>query len=162
MKTLAAVLLLAAGSARAADLSPLKACVKWSREIPEAKAAGAGLFASVERVEGAAPYAGCEVVTVTESFGVGWLMRAWMKQGVFNACGERLGGYKVNYKGEEWQGKVVVALHDFLKKNPDALAKIRTCVPPVVQAPPPVIAPVIQSTATAPAAVQVSTEAAPK
>lgn len=151
MRTLALVLSLAAGSARAADLAPLKACVKWSRDIPDAQAAAAGRFASVTRVEGAAPYSGCEVVTVTETFGVGWLMRAWMKQGVFNACGERLGGYKVNYKGEEWQGKIVVALHDFLSKNPEALAKIRTCVPPV-----------IQSTATPAAAVQVSTETAPK
>ncbi len=144
MKTLLAFVLLAApASARVIEPSTLKACVKWSREIPDIKAAGSGRFSSVERVDGAGPYAGCDVVTQTETFGVGWLMRAWMKQGVFTACGERLGGYRVNYKGEEWQAKVVVGLSSFLSKNPEALAKIRTCVPPVVQTPAPVIAPAV-------------------
>lgn len=115
--------------ARAAELRPAKACVKWSKDIPEAQAAGAGLFESVTRVEGAGPFPACDVVTETESFGVGWLMRAWMKQGVYSPCGKRLGGYKVRYKGDQWQAKIVVGLHDFVVKNPEALATAKDCKP---------------------------------
>lgn len=124
---LAAALLLPPAAARAAGLIPAKACVKWSQDIPGAQAAGAGLFQAVVRVEGAGPFPDCAVVTETESFGVGWLMRAWMKQGVYSPCGRRLGGYKIRYKGDQWQSRIVTGLHGFLRKNPEALAAAKEC-----------------------------------
>lgn len=147
--------LLSASGAAFAEPSALKACVKWSKDIPEAQAAGGGLFASVSRVSGDGPHPECDVVAATESFGVGWLMRAWMKEGVFSSCGERLGGYKINYKGEEWQTKLVKGLHEFLAKNPGALAGAKPCTAPsappsaVPASAPPVAAPV-PSVSTAP------------
>lgn len=124
---LAAALLLP--SAAADGPLPVKACVKWSKDLPEARAAGAGLFESVELVEGKGPFPSCAVVVETESFGVGWLMRAWMKQGVYSPCGERLGGFKFRYKGEEWQAKLVTGLHKFLMKDPAKLASAKVCAP---------------------------------
>jgi hypothetical protein len=123
-----ATLFLSTG-ARAAEPLPVKACVKWSKDIPEAQAAGAGLFESVARVEGKGPFPACDIVVETESFGVGWLMRAWMKEGVFSPCGKRLGGYKITYKGELWQSKLVTGLHQFLTKHPEALAAAKGCAP---------------------------------
>ncbi len=125
---LVASLLLPAG-ARAAELLPVKACVKWSKDIPAAQAAGAGLFGSVARVEGAGPFSDCGVVVETEAFGVGWLMRAWMKEGVFSPCGKRLGGFKFSYKGDQWQAKLVTGLHAYLTKHPEALAAAKGCAP---------------------------------
>ena len=132
MRMLAALMLLFAVTARAVESSvpPLRACVKWSKEIPDAKAAGTGLFASIERVEGKAPFPGCDIVIETESFGVGWLMRAYMKEGVFTACGKRLGGYDFHYKGDLWQEKMVTGLHEYLKKHGEFLAELKACVPP--------------------------------
>jgi hypothetical protein len=129
---LAGVLLLAAPAARAAESQNfrLRACVKWSQDVPEAVAKGSGLFASTKRVEGAGPFPGCDVVVETESFGVGWLMKAWMKEGVYSPCGERLGGYKFRYKGDEWQAKIVAGLDKFLEKNPEALARAKACPAP--------------------------------
>ena len=129
MKTLTIIILFLSAGARAAELLPVKACVKWSKDIPEAQAAGAGLFESVARVEGKGPFPDCGVVVETESFGVGWLMRAWMKEGVFSPCGKRLGGFKFNYKGDAWQAKLVTGLHAFLTKNPEALAAAKACTP---------------------------------
>jgi hypothetical protein len=149
---LAATLLLAASSPRAAETPAenykVRACVKWSKEIPEAIAAGSGLFASTVRVEGDGWHPDCDVVAVTESFGVGWLMRAWMKEGVYSACGERLGGYKLRYKGDQWQVKIVQGLDKFLEKNPRAFKDAKAC--PAPSAPPvgaPIVAPVEISTA---------------
>lgn len=139
MRALLAAILLA-GPAQAADLASLKACVKWSKDLPDLQVAGAGLFASTTRVEGSGPYAACDVVAATESFGVGWLMRAYMKQGVFSPCGERLGGYGFSYKGDQWQTKIVAGLHEFLVKNPKALAAAKVCPP--APAPTPVAAPI--------------------
>jgi hypothetical protein len=133
MRTVIAVLLLLPAGARAAELAAVKACVKWSKDIPEAQAAGAGRFASVARVEGKGPFAACDVVVETEAFGVGWLMRAWMKEGVFSPCGQRLGGFKFRYKGDAWQAKMVTGLHDYLRKNPGVLATAKDC--PVVPVP---------------------------
>lgn len=127
MRALLAAALLLPSTALAAQPLPVKACVKWGREIPEATAAGAGLFESVRRVEGAGPFPDCGVVVETETFGVGWLMRAWMKEGVFSPCGERLGGYKIRYKGEQWRAKLVTGLHAFLVKNPGLLAGAKAC-----------------------------------
>ena len=125
MKTIAAVLLLAS-SAAAAEL-PVRACIKWSKDIPDAQAAGTGRFASVSRVEGKGPFADCDVVIETESFGVGWLMRAYMKEAVLSPCGKRLGGYKFGYKGDKWQAKLVTELHKFLTKHPEALVAAKVC-----------------------------------
>ncbi len=127
MNTLIAVTLFLASGARAAELFPVKACVKWSKDIPRAQAAGAGLFDSVTRVEGKGPFPACGVVVEAESFGVGWLMNAWMKQGVFSSCGERLGGFKFRYKGDLWEEKLVTGLHQFLVKNPKILAAAKSC-----------------------------------
>ena len=131
MRVLFAAALLLAPAARAAEAETYKrrACVKWSREIPETIAAGAGLFASTARVEGPGPFPSCDVVVETESFGVGWLMRAWMKQAVLSPCGEKLGSYKFRYKGEEWQGKIATGLAAFLEKHPKALAEAKACAP---------------------------------
>lgn len=129
MKILLAAALLLASAALAAEPLPVKACVKWSKDIPDAQAAGAGLFESVTRVEGPGPFPECGVVAETESFGVGWLMRAWMKEGVYSPCGKRLGGYKVRYKGDQWQAKIVTGLHRFVVKNPEALAAAKECKP---------------------------------
>lgn len=129
MRPLLVVALLLPAAAAAAGPLPVKACVKWSKDLPEARAAGAGLFESVERVEGNGPFPSCAVVVETESFGVGWLMRAWMKQGVYSPCGERLGGFKFRYKGEEWQAKLVTGLHEFLVKNPEKLPSAKGCAP---------------------------------
>lgn len=129
MKTLIIAALFLSTGARAADLLPVKACVKWSKDIPEAQAAGAGLFESVARVEGKGPFPECGIVVETESFGVGWLMRAWMKQGVLSPCGKRLGGFTFHYKGDAWQGKLVTSLHAFLKKHPEALTAAKACTP---------------------------------
>lgn len=123
---LLAALLTAASSAAAQPL-PVKACVKWSRDIPSAQTAGAGLFESVARVEGKGPFADCGVVAETESFGVGWFMRAWMKEGVYSPCGRRLGGFTFHYKGDQWQTTLMTKLHEFLEKRPDALAAAKTC-----------------------------------
>jgi len=51
MKILILVALFLSTGARAIEpvKSPLKACVKWSKDIPDAQAAGAGLFESVTR-----------------------------------------------------------------------------------------------------------------
>jgi hypothetical protein len=163
MKLLLAALLLVPAAARAAEST--RACVKWSRPIPDAVAAGAGLFASVARVDAKGPYPDCDVVVEAESFGVGWLMSAWMKEAVLSPCGKRLGGYKFRYKGDQWQEKAVSGLRDFLDKNPAALAAAKDCPaavppPPTVPAPPVAIStapltpslpaePVIPSTATA-------------
>jgi hypothetical protein len=106
---------------------PIKACVKWSKDIPEAQAVGAVLFESVARVEGKGPFPACDVVVETESFGVGWLMSAWMKQGVSSPCAKRLGGFKFRYKGDQWQAKIVTGLHEFLTKHPEALAAAKDC-----------------------------------
>lgn len=135
MKTLVVVMGLFSTGVQAADFASVKACVKWSKEIPQAQAAGAGRFASVARVEGKGPFADCDFVVETESFGVGWLMRAWMKEGVYSSCGKRLGGFKFHYKGDVWQDKVVTGLHQFLAKNPEALKAAKDC--PAV----PVVAP---------------------
>jgi hypothetical protein len=129
MKALIIGALIFPSAASAAGLLPVKACVKWSRDIPEAQAAGAGLFESVTRVEGPGPFPECGVVAETESFGVGWLMRAWMKEGVYSPCGKRLGGYKIVYKGDQWQAKLVVGLNKFLVKNPELLAAAKDCKP---------------------------------
>jgi len=138
--------LLACASARAAEPDPenfkLRACVKWSKDIPEAVAAGAGLFASTLRVEGDGPHPNCDVVARTESFGVGWLMRAWMKEGVYSPCGERLGGYKLRYKGDQWQIKIVQGLDKFLEKNPNALKDAKACA--ATPAAPPVGVPAVE------------------
>ena len=137
MRTLlAAALLLACARARAADSEnfKLRACVKWSKDIPEAIAAGSGLFASTLRVEGSGPHPACDVVAETESFGMGWLMRAWIKEGVFSPCGERLGGFKFRYKGDQWQIRIAQGLDKFLEKNPKALKDAKTC--PAPAAPP--------------------------
>ncbi len=132
-----AALLVPAAIVRAAEPVKFsaKACVKWSKEIPQAQAAGEGLFASVARVEGKGPFPACDVVVETESFGVGWLMRAWMKEGVFSPCGQRLGGFKFRYKGDQWQEKVVAGLHEFLTKHPEALAAAKDCAPSAAVAP---------------------------
>lgn len=129
MKCIVIAALMLAASVRAAEPAklPVKACVKWSKDIPEAQAAGAGLFDAVTRVEGKAPFPGCGVVVETESFGVGWLMRAWMKQGVFSPCGKRLGGFKFHYQGDQWQAKSVSGLHEFLAKHPEAIAAAKDC-----------------------------------
>ncbi|UPT73230.1 MAG: hypothetical protein M0D55_15250 [Elusimicrobiota bacterium] len=135
---------LLAAPASAAELP--RACIKWSREIPEAKAAGVSRFSSVERVEGAGPFPNCDIVAETESFGVGWLMRAYMKEAVFSPCGKRLGKFSFSYKGDAWQEKVVTGLADFIAKNPEALAAAKECpAPPPAPAAP---APVEVSTAT--------------
>ncbi|MBI5245714.1 MAG: hypothetical protein HY923_00925 [Elusimicrobia bacterium] len=156
MRTLVALLFLTS-AAGAAEL-PVRACVKWSKDIPEAQAAGAGLFKSLARVEGKGPFADCDVVTETETFGVGWLMRAYMKQAVLSPCGKRLGGYKFGYKGDKWQEKMVVELHKFLAKNPEALSAAKDCpavaVPPVAvttepPTPPLPVEPVVPSTSSA-------------
>ncbi len=133
--TLLAVFFLAS-AARAG--APVKACLKWSREIPRAEAAAAGLFASVLRVEGKGPFTECDVVVETESFGVGW-----MKEAVYSSCGERLGGFKINYKGDEWQEKAVVGLHEFLEKNPGVLASAQPCPIAVPEVPITPVAPVV-------------------
>lgn len=125
---LAAALLLPSAYAAAGPL-PVKACVKWSKDLPASRAAGEGLFESVALVEGGGPFPSCGVVVETESFGVGWLMRAWMKQGVYSPCGERLGGFKFRYKGDEWQPKLVTGLHEFLVKNPEMLPSAKGCAP---------------------------------
>ncbi|MDP3543744.1 MAG: hypothetical protein Q8T11_14845 [Elusimicrobiota bacterium] len=129
MRGLLAGALLLPSAAFAAEPLPVKVCVKWSKDLPAAQAAGAGLFESVTRVEGKGPFASCGVVVETESFGVGWLMRAWMRQGVYSPCGERLGGFKFRYKGDEWQVKLVVGLHEFLVKNPEKLRSAKGCAP---------------------------------
>lgn len=125
MKILLLAVLFVPSAVRAA--APVAACVKWSKDIPLSSTPD---FSSVTRVEGKGPFPACGVVTETETFGVGWLMRAWMKQGVYSACGERLGGYKINYKGEEWQKKIVTGLSEFLIKNPNALAAAKPCPAP--------------------------------
>jgi hypothetical protein len=132
-----AAMLVSPASARAAQpvKSAARACVKWSKDIPEAQAAGAELFASMARVEGKGPFPACDVVVETESFGVGWLMRAWMKEGVYSSCGKRLGGFDFSYKGDQWQVKLVAGLHQFLAKRPEALAAAKDC-PPVPAAAP--------------------------
>ncbi len=137
MKPLIAAALFLSITARAAEpeRSPARACVKWSKDIPEAQAAGAGLFASTARVEGKGPFPDCDIVVETESFGVGWLMSAWMKEGVFSPCGKRLGGYKFHYKGDLWQKKIVTGLHEFLTKHPGAFAAAKDCVPPAAAPP---------------------------
>lgn len=127
MRPLIALAVLLGANASGAELLPVKACVKWSKDIPEAAAAGAGLFESVARVEGVGPFPDCGVVAETESFGVGWLMRAWMKEGVYSPCGKRLGGYKIRYKGEQWRTKLVTGLHEFLVKNPEARSAAKSC-----------------------------------
>lgn len=129
MRTLIAAVLLLSTGARAADLLPVKACVKWSKDIPEAHAAASGLFESLTRVEGNGPFPDCGVVAETESFGVGWLMRAWMKEGVYSPCGKRLGGYKIRYKGDQWQAKLVTGLHDFVVKNSVIVSAAKDCKP---------------------------------
>jgi len=156
MKMLIAAMLLASSSAGAAEL-PVRACVKWSKDIPEVQAAGAGLFTSVARVEGQPPFSNCDVVAETESFGVGWLMRAYMKQAVLSPCGKRLGGYRFGYKGDAWQKKLVVGLHKFLSKHPEALAAAKEC-PAVVAAPAPEPA---STPAPEPVAVSTAPAAAP-
>lgn len=108
---------------------PLKACVKWSKDIPEAQAAGVGLFDSVARVEGKAPFTGCDIVVETESFGVGWFMRAYMKEAVLSPCGACLGRYSFHYKGDLWQAKLVTGLHEFLANHPEAVAAAKDCKP---------------------------------
>ena len=127
MKTLVAVLVLFSAGAQAADFTSVKACVKWSKEIAQAELTGAGLFASVARVEGKGPFPACDVVVEADSFGVGWLMRAWMKEGVYSSCGKRLGDFKFHYKGDLWQEKAVTGLHQFLTKNPEALTAAKEC-----------------------------------
>lgn len=128
MRLLLAAALLLPGAASAGPL-PLKACLKWSKDLPASRAAGEGLFESVSLVEGKGPFPSCGVVLETESFGVGWLMRAWMKQGVYSPCGERLGGFKFRYKGDEWQVKLVTGLHAFILKNPAKLSSAKGCAP---------------------------------
>ena len=129
MNAFIVAMLVSSASAWAAEPAklPIKACVKWSREIPEAQAAGAGPFESVTRSEGKGPFPACDVVVETESFGVGWLTSAWMKQGVFSSCAKRLGGFKCRYKGDLWQAKIVTGLHEFLAKHPEALAAAKDC-----------------------------------
>lgn len=123
-----ALALALAASASAADLP--RACVKFSREIPLAEAAGVSLFSSVRRVEGNGPHRGCDVVAETESFGVGWLNRAYMKEAVVSPCGRKLGTYSFSYKGDLWQEKAVTGLAKYLEKNPAALAAAKECPPP--------------------------------
>lgn len=127
MKSFMASVFLFATSAHAADLTSVKACLKWSKDISQAQAAGAGRFASVSRVEGKGPFSDCDFVVEAESFGVGWLMRAWMKEGVYSACGKRLGDYKFHYKGDAWQEKAVTGLQKFLTKHPEALTTSKDC-----------------------------------
>ena len=131
MKALIAAVLFLPAGARAAEpaKAPVKACVKWSKDIPDAAAAGAGLFESVTRVEGKGPFPGCDVVVETESFGVGWFLRAYMKEAVLSPCGARLGRYSFHYKGDQWQAKLVTGLHGFLAKHPEALAAAKDCKP---------------------------------
>ena len=128
MKTIAALLFISVAAHAAEPVKlPVRACLKWSKDIPQAQAAGAGLFASVARVEGAGPFADCDVVIVTETFGVGWLMSAYMKEGVFSPCGKRLGGYNFRYKRDQWQEKLIAGLHRFLIKHPAALSAAQDC-----------------------------------
>jgi hypothetical protein len=129
MKSILIVALILPAFVRAAEPAklPVKACLKWSKDLPEAQAAGVALFESVARVEGKGPFPACDAVVETESFGVGWLMSAWMKEGVFSSCGKRLGGYKFRYKGDQWQSKMVTGLHEFLARNPEALAAAKAC-----------------------------------
>lgn len=141
-----ALALALAASARAAELP--RACVKFSHEIPLAEASGVSLFKSVKRVEGKGPFADCDVVGETESFGVGWLNRAYMTEAVLSPCGRKLGKFSFSYKGDGWQEKVVAGLAKFLEKHPEALAAAKECPPPPVPAPVPVAAPVEPSTAT--------------
>ncbi len=130
-------LLLAFSLPAAAELSPVRACLKWSKEAPEAEAAGAKAFASFTLVKGAGPHHGCEVVASVDDFGVGWLMRAWMKVAVHSPCGKELGRFKIGYKGDAWQEKLVAELSEWLAKNPAAPAAAKECPPaPVVVAPP--------------------------
>ena len=70
MKTLTIIILFLSAGARAAELLPVKACVKWSKDIPEAQAAGAGLFESVARVEGKGPMAPLKAGKVPKSITV--------------------------------------------------------------------------------------------
>lgn len=135
-----------AASASAADLP--RACVKFSREIPLAEAAGVSLFKSVKRVEGKGPFPDCDVVAETDSFGVGWLMRAYMKESVVSPCGKKLGNFSFSYKGDGWQEKVVTGLAKFLEKHPEALAAAKECPPAAAPAPVPAVEPVAPSTAT--------------
>ena len=131
MKILIIAALFLSAGVRAAEpvKSPLKVCVKWSREIPDAQAAGAGLFESVTRVDGKAPFPGCDIVIETESFGVGWFMRAYMKEAVLSPCGTRLGRYSFHYKGDLWQAKLVTGLHEFLTKHPEVVVAAKDCKP---------------------------------
>ena len=129
MRTFVLPLILLAVSARAAEPKRLevRACIKWSRDIPDAQKEGAGLFSAVTRVEGKGPFPDCDVVIETESFGVGWLMSAYMKEGVMSPCGKRLGGFSFRYKGDQWQTKMIAGLHEFLTKHPEALTAAKDC-----------------------------------
>ena len=129
MRALAAVLLLAAATARAAEpvRSPLRACVKWSKDAPDLLSAGEPYFSSVARVEGKGPWKACDAVASTADFGVGWFMRTWMREDVLSACGEKLGSFSFHYKGDEWQPKVFAGLADWLAKNPEAFKSAKPC-----------------------------------
>jgi len=118
-----------AGPRLGAPRPPLSvaACVKWSRPLPAAEAAGAGVFSSLKRVEGEPPYEGCDAVSETERFGVGWLRTPYMKAVVLDRCGRRVGRYSFTYKGEQWQEKLVLGLYDHLKENPAAAKPGAAC-----------------------------------
>lgn len=109
--------------------SPARVCVKWSKELPDVMSAGKPLFASVARVDGKGPFPACDAVIETESFGVGWLMRAYMKEAVLSPCGKRLGQYSFHYKGDQWQAKLMTGLHGYLAKHPEALNAAKDCAP---------------------------------
>lgn len=149
----ASALLAAAPASAAGETGAVRACVKWSRDVPLA----AGPFASVTRVGPGDSYAACDVVVAAESFGVGWLMSAWMKEAVLSPCGKRLGAYKFRYKNDEWHEKIVTGLHEFLVKHPEALAAAKDCPAPPPPAPAPIPAPSVEIS-TAPLAPSLPAE----
>ena len=125
-----AVLVLSACAAlRAAERAkiPVRVCVKWSKDIPEAQATGESLFSSVTRVASVGASKDCDVVIETEEFGVGWLMSAYMKEAVLSPCGKRLGRYSFRYKGDQWQSKLMTGLHNFLSRHPEAGKASKDC-----------------------------------
>ncbi len=106
---------------------PVRVCVKWSKDIPEAQATGESLFSSVTRVPSVNSSKDCDVVIETEEFGVGWLMSAYMKEAVLSPCGKKLGRYSFRYKGDQWQAKLMTGLYSFLSKHPEAMNAGKDC-----------------------------------
>ncbi len=104
-----------------------RVCVKWSKDIPEAQAAGESLFGSVTRVPSVNASKDCDVVIETEEFGVGWLMSAYMKEAVLSPCGKKLGRYSFRYKGDQWQSKLMTGLYDYLSAHPEAAQAGKEC-----------------------------------